>query len=106
MQSLGISCLKAAAQTPPVSPVPSRCTPKICTLTVTKSHVPLAVLAAQNCCTWPALPIHDLNVTFEICKACDSPGMAEPAAFSTPEFSVWDNVQSILNKQDRPFVPK
>ncbi|NXJ55473.1 KI18B protein, partial [Spizaetus tyrannus] len=106
MQSLGTSCLKAAAQTPPVSPVPSRCTPKICTLTVTKSHVPLAVSAAQNCCTWPALPVHDLNVTFEICKECDSPGMAKPAAFSTPEFSVWDNVQSILNKQDRPFVPK
>uniref|UniRef100_A0A8C0BLQ6 Kinesin-like protein n=1 Tax=Buteo japonicus TaxID=224669 RepID=A0A8C0BLQ6_9AVES len=106
MQSLGISCLKAAAQTPPVSPVPSRCTPKICTLTVTKSHAPLAVSAAQNCCTCPALPVHDLNVTFEICKGCDSPGMAKPAAFSTPEFSVWDNVQSILNKQDRPFVPK
>ncbi|KAM9656238.1 kinesin-like protein KIF18B [Morphnus guianensis] len=106
MQSLGTSCLKAAAQTPPVSPVPSRCTPKICTLTVTKSHVPLAVSAAQNCCTWPALPVHDLNVTFEICKSCDSPDMAEPAAFSMPEFSVWDNVQSILNKQNKPFVPK
>ncbi|NXW24583.1 KI18B protein, partial [Circaetus pectoralis] len=106
MQNLGTSCLKAAAQTPPVSPVPSRCTPKICTLTVTKSHVPLAVSAAQNCYTWPALPVHDLNVTFEICKGCDSPGMAKTAAFSTPEFSVRDNVQSILNKQDRPFVPK
>ncbi|KFM13312.1 Kinesin-like KIF18B, partial [Aptenodytes forsteri] len=102
-QSLGTSCLKAAAQALPVSPVPSCCTPKICPLTVTKSRVPLAMSAAQNCCT---LPVHDLNVTFEICEDSSSLGVAEPAAFSLPEFPVWENVQSLLNKQEGPFVPK
>ncbi|XP_009326672.1 PREDICTED: kinesin-like protein KIF18B, partial [Pygoscelis adeliae] len=105
-QSLGTPCLKAAAQALPVSPVPSCCTPKICPLTVTKSRVPLAVSAAQNCCTLPALPVHDLNVTFEICEDSSSLGVAEPAAFSLPEFPVWENVQSLLNKQEGPFVPK
>ncbi|KAF1552248.1 Kinesin-like protein KIF18B, partial [Eudyptula minor] len=105
-QSLGTPCLKAAAQALPVSPVASCCTPKICPLTVTKSRVPLAMSAAQNCCTLPALPVHDLNVTFEVCKDSSSLGVAEPAAFSLPEFAVWENVQSLLNKQEGPFVPK
>ncbi|NXU21999.1 KI18B protein, partial [Thalassarche chlororhynchos] len=105
-QSAGNPCLKAAAQAPPVSPVPSCCTPKICPLTVTKSRVPLAMSAAQNCYTLPALPVHDLNVTFEICEDSGSPGAANPAAFSLPEFPVWENVQSRLNKQDSSFVPK
>lgn len=49
-QSPGTACLKAAAQAPPASPMPSCCTPKICPLTVTKSRVPLAMSAAQNGC--------------------------------------------------------
>ncbi|XP_050767747.1 kinesin-like protein KIF18B [Gymnogyps californianus] len=105
-QSPGTPCLKAAAQAPPVSPVPSCCTPKICPLTVTKNRVPLVMSAAQNCCTLPALPVHDLNVTFEICKDSGSPGAAKPAAFSLPELSVWENVQGLLNKPGGPFVPK
>ncbi|NXT87530.1 KI18B protein, partial [Anhinga rufa] len=105
-QNPGSPCLKAAAQPPPVSPVLSCCAPKICPLMVTKSRVPLAVSVAQNCCTLPALPIRDLNVTFEICEDNGSPSTAKPAAFSLPEFPVWENVQSLLNKQDGPFVPK
>ncbi|KFR05006.1 Kinesin-like KIF18B, partial [Nipponia nippon] len=105
-QSLGSPCLKAAAQALPVSPVPSCCTPKICPLTVTKSRVPLTMSAAQNRCSLSALPVHDLNVTFEVCEDNDSPGVANPAAFSLPQFPAWENVQSLLNKQDGPFVPK
>ncbi|KFQ77279.1 Kinesin-like KIF18B, partial [Phoenicopterus ruber ruber] len=105
-QSPGPPCLKAAAQAPPVSLVPSCCTPKICPLTVTKSRVPLAMSAAQNRCALPPLPAPDLNVTFEVCEDSSSPGAAEPAAFSCPEFPVWENVQSLLHKQDGPFVPK
>ncbi|NWI29333.1 KI18B protein, partial [Sula dactylatra] len=105
-QNPGSPCLKAAAQPPPVSPVPSCCSPKICPFTVTKSRVPLAVSAAQNCCTLPALPVHDLNVTFEICEDNSSPSTAKPAAFSLPEFPDWENTQSLLNKQDGPFVSK
>ncbi|NWU48539.1 KI18B protein, partial [Dromas ardeola] len=105
-QSPGSPCLKAAAQTPLVSPVPSCCTSKICPLTVTKSRVPLAMSAAQNCCTLPAAPVRDLNVTFEICEDSDSPGAVKPVAFSLSEFPVWDNIQSFLNKQDGPVAPK
>ncbi|KFQ64430.1 Kinesin-like KIF18B, partial [Pelecanus crispus] len=105
-QNPGTTCLKAAAQATPVSSVPSCCTPKICPLTVTKSRVPLAMSAAQNCCTVPDLPVHDLNVTFEVCEYNGSPGAAEPAAFSLPEFPVWENVQSLLNEEASPFVPK
>ncbi|NXX57410.1 KI18B protein, partial [Scopus umbretta] len=97
-QTPGPACLKAAA---PVSPVPSCCTPKICPLTVTKSRVPLAMSAAQNQSTLSALPIHDLNVTFEVCKDDGSPGTAQAAAFS-----VGENAQSLVNKQDGPSVPK
>ncbi|NXE82518.1 KI18B protein, partial [Cochlearius cochlearius] len=105
-QNPGTACLKAAAQAPPVSPIPSCCTPKICPLTVTKSRVPLAMSAAQNGCALSALPITDLNVTFEICQDNGSPDEDKPAALSLPEFPVWENVQSLLNKQDGPFVPK
>ncbi|NWQ86625.1 KI18B protein, partial [Burhinus bistriatus] len=106
MQNPGSPCLKAVAQAPPVSPVPSCWTSKICPLTVTKSRVPLAMSAAQNCCTQPAKPICDLNVTFDICKDGGSPGEAKPVAFSLPEFPVRENVQSLLNKQDSPVVPR
>ncbi|NXL52804.1 KI18B protein, partial [Podilymbus podiceps] len=108
-QSPGLPCLKAEAQATPISSVPSCCTPKTCPLTVTKTRMPLTMSAAQNLCALPAqpaLPAHDLNVTFEICKDTGSPGMAKPAAFNLPEFSIWENVQSLLNKQDGPFVPK
>ncbi|NXL05459.1 KI18B protein, partial [Mesembrinibis cayennensis] len=121
-QSPGSPCLKAAAQALPVSPVPSCCTPKICPLTVTKSRMPLATsaaqnncslaaqnncsLAAQNNCSLSALPVHDLNVTFEVCKDNSSPCVANPAAFSLPEFPVQENVQSLRNKQNGPFGPK
>ncbi|NXF51605.1 KI18B protein, partial [Oceanites oceanicus] len=105
-QSAGNPCIKAAAQTPPVSPVPLCRIPKICSLTVIKSRVPLAVSAAQNRYVQPAMPVHELNVTFEVCKDSSSPGTANPDAFSLPEFPVWENVQNHLNKQDSPFVPK
>ncbi|NXO47106.1 KI18B protein, partial [Aramus guarauna] len=100
-QSLGTPCLKAAAPAPPISPVPSCCASKICPSTVTKSRLPLAMSAAQNC-TLPALPVHDLNATFEICEG----DAASLAAVSLPEFPAWENVQSLLNKQDGPLVPK
>ncbi|NWY49472.1 KI18B protein, partial [Chionis minor] len=106
MQNPGSPCLKAAAQAPPVSPVPSCWTSKICPTTVTKSRMPLAVSAAQNCCTLPTAPSRNLNVTFEVCEDSDSPGTVKPVAYSLPEFSVWENVQSLLNKQDGPIVPK
>ncbi|NWW98646.1 KI18B protein, partial [Caloenas nicobarica] len=105
MLSPGSPCLAAAAQVPLVSLLPSCCTPKICPPTVPKSRMPLAVSAAQNCCTVPATPAHKLNVTFEVCEYSGSPGAADPAAFSSPEISIWENVQSLLNKQDVPFVP-
>ncbi|NXV22893.1 KI18B protein, partial [Cepphus grylle] len=105
-QSPGSPCLKAAAQTPLVSAVPSCFTSKICPLTVTKSRVPLAMSAAQNCCTLPAAPVRDLNVTFEICEVGGSPGAADPVAFSLSEFPVWDNIQSFLKKPDGPVAPK
>ncbi|XP_064895905.1 kinesin-like protein KIF18B isoform X4 [Columba livia] len=106
MLSPGSPCLAAAAQVPLVSPLPLYCTPKICPLTVPKSRVPLAVSAAQNCCTAPAAPAHKLNVTFDVGEYSGSPGAADPAAFSGPEISIWENVQSLLNKQDGPFVPR
>ncbi|NXW36228.1 KI18B protein, partial [Phaetusa simplex] len=105
-QSPGSPCLKAAVQTPLVSPVPSCCTSKICPLTVTKSRVPLAMSAAQNCCTLPAAPVRDLNMTFEICEVGGSPGAAKPVAVSLSEFPVWDNIHSFLNKRDGPVAPK
>ncbi|XP_054657537.1 kinesin-like protein KIF18B [Grus americana] len=101
-QSPGSPCLKAAAPAPPISPVPSCCTSKVCVPTVTKSRLPLAMSAAQNRCTLPALPIHDLNATFEICEGDE----ASLAAFSLPGFPARENVQSLLNKQDDPSVPK
>ncbi|NXG81750.1 KI18B protein, partial [Stercorarius parasiticus] len=104
--SPGSPCLKAAAQMPLVSPVPSCCTSKICPLTVTKSRVPLAMSAAQNCCIPPAAPVRDLNVTFEICEVGSSPSAAKPVAFSLSEFPVWDNIQSFLNEPDGPVAPK
>ncbi|KFO09825.1 Kinesin-like KIF18B, partial [Balearica regulorum gibbericeps] len=101
-QSPGSPCLKAAAPAPPISPVPSCCTSKVCLPTVTKSRPPLAMLAAQNRCAPPAAPIHDLNVTFEIRKA----DAASLAAFGLPGFPDWENDQSLPNKQDGPSVPK
>lgn len=53
-----------------------------------------------------SLPISDLNVIFEICKDNGSPDVDKPAALSLPEFPAWENVQSLLNKQDGPFMPK
>ncbi|NXE11788.1 KI18B protein, partial [Lophotis ruficrista] len=102
-QSPGTPCLKAEAQEPPLSLEPSCCTPKICPVTVTKSCVPLAISAAQNCRSPPA---HELNVTYEICRDGGSPAAAKPAAPCLPEFSIWENVQKLLNKQEGPFVPK
>ncbi|XP_065712171.2 kinesin-like protein KIF18B isoform X2 [Patagioenas fasciata] len=106
MLSPGSPCLAAAAQAPLVSPLPSYYTPKICPLTVPKSRVPLAVSAAQNCHTVPAAPAHKLNVTFDVCEYSGVPGAADLAAFSGPEFSIWENVQSLLNKQDGPLMPR
>lgn len=105
-QNPGSPCLKAAAQAPPVSPVPSCYTSKICPPTVTKSRVPLAVSAAQNCCTLPAVPVHDLNVTFDVSEDGRSPSAAELVTISLSEFPVWDNIQSLQNKQDGPVVPR
>ncbi|XP_010123860.1 PREDICTED: kinesin-like protein KIF18B, partial [Chlamydotis macqueenii] len=102
-QSPGTPCLKAEAQKPPLSLEPSCCTPKICPVTVTKNCVPLAMSAAQNCRSPPA---HELNVTYEVCRDSGSPAVAKPAAPSLPEFSIWEDVQKLLNKQEGPFVPK
>ncbi|NXN28047.1 KI18B protein, partial [Nycticryphes semicollaris] len=106
LQSPGSPCLEGPAQALLVSPLPSSCTSKICPLTVTKTRLPLAVSAAQNCCSLPAAPVHDLNVTFEICADGGSPGEAKPVPFSLSEFPVWDNIQSLLNKPDGTVVPK
>ncbi|NWI70228.1 KI18B protein, partial [Todus mexicanus] len=98
--------LTAAAPAPPVSPVPSSCTSQPCPLPGAESRVPLLMSAAQNGCALPAPPVHNLNATFEICKSSGTPGTAKPAASSQPQFSVWENVQNILNKPGGPFVPK
>ncbi|NXA19333.1 KI18B protein, partial [Ibidorhyncha struthersii] len=106
MQNPSSPCLKAAAQAPPISPVPSCYTSEICPLTVTKSRVPLAMSAAQNCCTLPTMAAHELNVTFDVCEDTGSPGATKPVAVSVPQFTVWDDVQSLQNKQDGPVVPR
>ncbi|NXF65314.1 KI18B protein, partial [Ciccaba nigrolineata] len=67
----------------------------------TRSHVPLVKSAAQNRRTLPAMPVQILNETFEISRGSNSPSLS-----SLPEFSIWDSVQSHLNKQDGPVVPK
>uniref|UniRef100_A0A8D0ENZ0 Kinesin-like protein n=1 Tax=Strix occidentalis caurina TaxID=311401 RepID=A0A8D0ENZ0_STROC len=67
----------------------------------TRSHVPLVKSAAQNRRTLPAVPVQILNETFEISRGSNSPSPS-----SLPEFSIWDSVQSHLNKQDGPVVPK
>ncbi|KAM6368449.1 kinesin-like protein KIF18B [Pluvialis apricaria] len=105
MQSPGSPSLKAAAQAPPVSPVPPCYTTKICPSTVTKSHVPLAISAAQNCSTLPAVPVHDLNVTFDVYEDSGSPRAAMPVSISLSELPVWENIQDLRNKQDGPIVP-
>ncbi|NXE28066.1 KI18B protein, partial [Ardeotis kori] len=102
-QSPGTPCLKAEAQEPPLSLEPSCCTPKICPVTLTKSCVPLAMSAAQNRRSPRA---HELNVTYEIRGDSGSPAAAEPAAPSLPEFSIWENIQKLLNEQEGPVVPK
>ncbi|NXU50050.1 KI18B protein, partial [Turnix velox] len=107
MQSPGSPCLQAAAQTPLVAPESSCCsTSKPCPGNASKCRVPLAVLAAQNCCVLPSLPPHNLNVTFEICKIEGSPAEVKPVPFSLSEISNWDNKQDIHEKQDEPVVPK
>lgn len=106
-QSPGSPCLTAAALAPPVSSVPSSCPTKSCPVPAARRRVPLAVVsAAQNGCALPAPPARALNVTFEVCKIDGSPSTATPAATSEPQFSVWENVQNILNKQNGPSVPK
>ncbi|NXP04567.1 KI18B protein, partial [Thinocorus orbignyianus] len=106
-QSPASPCLKAAAQAPLVSPLPSSCTSKICPLTVTKSRLPLAVSAAQNCCSPLAAPVRDLNATFEICSIDNYPdGEAKALPFIVSEPPAWDNTQSCLNKPNGPVVPK
>ncbi|NXY78369.1 KI18B protein, partial [Glareola pratincola] len=105
-QSPGSPGLKAAAQTPLVSPVPSCHTSKICPPTVIKSCVPLAMSAAQNCCTLPAAPVRNLNMTFEVCKVSDLPGEGKPVPSNLSEFPGWGNIQSSPNKQDGPVTPK
>ncbi|NXT25422.1 KI18B protein, partial [Syrrhaptes paradoxus] len=101
-QSPGTSCPKATTPAPPVSPLPSCCTPKVAPPLATKSRVPLATSAAQNRCALPTLPTNKLNVTFEICEIGSSPS----AAGSLPEFPACENVQSPLTKRDRTFAPK
>ncbi|NXS95797.1 KI18B protein, partial [Jacana jacana] len=98
-QSLGSPCLKEGAQTPLVSLPPSPYTSKTCRLTVTKGRVPLVLLAAQNCCFLPDAPVHDLNVTYEICSMEGFLGEAN-------DFPSWDNTIFFLGKPDVPIVPE
>ncbi|XP_026720551.1 kinesin-like protein KIF18B isoform X3 [Athene cunicularia] len=72
----------------------------------TTSHTSLVSSAAQNRRTLPAVPVHNLNETFEVSKGSGSPSVAEAAASSLPEFSIWESVQSHLNKQDGPVMPQ
>ncbi|XP_062451356.1 kinesin-like protein KIF18B [Rhea pennata] len=88
------------------SQLPPSCTPRICPWTITKRRVPLATSAAQNCCTPAALPLRDLNMTFDLSEDSGSPNVAKPGIFSLPQFPGWENVQCLLNKQDDPFVPR
>ncbi|XP_014798167.1 PREDICTED: kinesin-like protein KIF18B [Calidris pugnax] len=106
LQSPGSPCLQAVAQAAFVSPLPSSCTSKICPPTVTKGRLPLAMSAAQNCCSHPDTGRKNLNVTFEVCTIGDSPDPAKPVPFGLSEFPIWDNAQSLLNKPDRPIGPK
>ncbi|KAM6108023.1 kinesin-like protein KIF18B [Pterocles gutturalis] len=101
-QISGTSCPKAATPAPPVSPQPSCCTSKVAPPPATKSRIPLAVSAAQNCCTLPALPTNKLNVTFEICEIGSSPS----ATASLMEFPACAKVQRPLTKLDGTFMPK
>ncbi|XP_074782630.1 uncharacterized protein LOC141970145 isoform X3 [Athene noctua] len=71
----------------------------------TTSHMSPVSSAAQNRRTLPAVPVHNLNETFEVSNSSGSPSVAEAAASSLPEFSIWESVQSHLNKQDGPVVP-
>ncbi|XP_074782629.1 uncharacterized protein LOC141970145 isoform X2 [Athene noctua] len=72
----------------------------------TTSHMSPVSSAAQNRRTLPAVPVHNLNETFEVSNSSGSPSVAEAAASSLPEFSIWESVQSHLNKQDGPVVPQ
>ncbi|CAM9807702.1 unnamed protein product [Bubo scandiacus] len=92
-----VQCLQDLA--PLCSPTAVAPSP-IKTRMTTRSHVPLVKSAAQNRLTLPAVPVQNLNETFEIV------GSDSPSASSLPEFSIWDSVQSHLNKQDGPVVPK
>ncbi|KAM9250266.1 kinesin-like protein KIF18B [Cariama cristata] len=105
-QSPCTPCVKAADQTPPVSPVPLCRTHKICPLTVIKSRVPLTRSAARKRCVVLDLSVHNLNETFEICKASDYPGEDKAVAFSLPEFPVREKTQSLRNAKGRSCLPK
>ncbi|XP_043392880.1 kinesin-like protein KIF18B isoform X1 [Chelonia mydas] len=82
------------------------CIPKPCPSTVTKSRVPLATSAAQNCCTPATLTIRDLNITFDLAEDSCSSGVDNPVKFSSPEFPGWENVQCILKKSEVSFMPR
>nr|XP_014424674.1 kinesin-like protein KIF18B [Pelodiscus sinensis] len=80
--------------------VPS-CVPKACPSTVTRTRVPLTTSAAQNCCTPAALPVRDLNTTFDLAEDGCPSGVASPVTFPG-----WENVQYHFKKPEGPFMPR
>uniref|UniRef100_A0A7M4FAT8 Kinesin family member 18B n=1 Tax=Crocodylus porosus TaxID=8502 RepID=A0A7M4FAT8_CROPO len=80
--------------------------PKCCPSTVIKRRVPLAVSAAQNCCSPSAVTIRDLNMTFDLSEDSCSSGLTKPTKFSAPEFPGWENVQCLINKPDDPLMSR
>ncbi|NXI40417.1 KI18B protein, partial [Galbula dea] len=105
-QSLGSSRLTAPNLATPDSLEPSPCTSQICPVVVTKKRVSLVVLAAQNGCSLPDPPSHDLNVTYEIRMVSSSPTEPSPVACSSPDLSAWENTQPVLKKRDSSLMPK
>ncbi|XP_051014763.1 kinesin-like protein KIF18B [Acomys russatus] len=77
------------------SPSPSS---RVCPATVIKSRVPLGTSALQNCSTPLALPICDLNTTFNVSEE-------SPSKPSFHELIGCKKVLPELSSTDLPFVP-
>ncbi|XP_064015720.1 kinesin-like protein KIF18B isoform X4 [Pogoniulus pusillus] len=113
-QSLDSPCLPAAAQAAPGSLAPPACTSSLCLGPLGESCVPLS--GAEGGCALPVPSGHDLNATFEVCKAgapassralnvthevCTVPASASgpgPLGCSVPE--ALEQRQSLQDQQD------